>query len=96
MATTNPRMQITLKPETKKIYEDFAEVMGIPASRAVVQILEESQESIMAITASLEAAKADPVKGLKGLKKLVENGLETAAESQIDIEDAIDAKRRRR
>lgn len=96
MPTSNPRMQITVKPETKKIFEDAAKVMNIPASRLVTQVLEESQESIMEIGLALKAAQRDPVKGLRKINELVQNSRLDAAHSQLDIEDQIVLQERKR
>lgn len=94
MPSTKPRVALTLKEETKKIFDEAADVLEIPTSRLIVQVLEEAQDSIFQMAEAVKEAKSNPVKGLVGLKELVLSGRQDAAEIQVDLEDEIAARKR--
>lgn len=89
MATQNPRLALTIPPEVKKIYEETAKTLGIPASRLIVQIMIEASPSIKQMGESLQKAKDDPEKGFSGLAEVLQSADKASAEIQLDIEDQI-------
>lgn len=95
MGNQNPRMQITAPPEIKKIYEDAAAIIGIPASRLIVQIMVEAAPSVQKMGEALKKAKNNPVTGLEGLAEILQGADKASAEFQHDIEDQIKKQRKK-
>lgn len=90
MATTYPRTAITLKPDTKEVYAQYAKALGVPTSRAISLTLEQSSDVVKQLTEALEAAKSDKAKGLEKLNTMLDGSLDQAAENQVDIEEQIE------
>jgi hypothetical protein len=95
MTTQNPRLALTIEPELKKIYEETAAIIGIPASRLIVQIMAEAAPAIKKMGEALQKAKQDPVTGLFGLAEILQNADKQSGEFQLDIEDEIKKRRKK-
>jgi uncharacterized protein (DUF1778 family) len=89
MPSTKPRVALTLKEDTKKIFDEAADVLEIPTSRLIVQVLEEAQGAIYEMALAVRQTKSDPVKGLVGLKNMVVDARQEGADVQVDLEDEI-------
>lgn len=94
MPTTNPRVALTVKRRTRQIFTDTAGAMGVPASRLMTQVLEESQDGIEQLGIALVKAKAGSVNGLEGLAKALQEKIDTAEGAQVDLEVLIEKKKR--
>jgi hypothetical protein len=93
MATIHKRLALTIPPEVKKIYEDTAKIIGIPASRLIVQIMIEAAPSVKQMGDAYQQAKNDPVTGLEGLAEILQGADKASADFQHDIEDQIKKQR---
>lgn len=89
MPSTKPRVALTLKEDTKKIFDEAADVLEIPTSRLIVQVLEEAQDAIYEMALAVRQTRSDPVKGLVGLKNMVVDARQDGADVQVDLEDEI-------
>lgn len=98
MATQKPRLQVLVTEDILAIYAKSAEVFGVSASKLAAQVLSEAAESIQQIAAVMLEAKAHQseagLRAAEGLKGVLVDVRQTAADAQIDLEDEI-AKRKR-
>ena len=65
MATSKPRMMITLDPETKAVLDDLAEAVGRPVATVVSSLLDEVRDQLSSTAAMTRAARAGNSKGVK-------------------------------
>lgn len=97
MATKKPRVQVLLSEQVLQIYTDAAAVFGVSASKLSGEVLTEAAESIKKMASIMASAKSDQadaaVRAAEGLKGLLVDARQTAADAQIDLEDEI-AKRK--
>lgn len=96
MPSEKPRIALTVPDEVKAVYDYTAGQMGIPTSKLVLQVMEESLEQIKAIGEALEMVKKDPQKGLSIMDRMVRQTRIEAAGVQVDLEDAIAREKRSR
>lgn len=94
MGQQNPRMALTVPPDIKKIYDDTAEILGIPTSRLVMQILTEAAPGIKKMGLAVEKAKIEPLSGLHDLDSLLGDTTDGINDLQMDIEDQIKRKKK--
>ena len=73
MATTNPRITVTLKPHVYDVVKRLATLNGQSMSSIVSELLETVHPPLMRTIAILEAAAAAPKQVREGLKKTVED-----------------------
>lgn len=88
MGHQNQRLALTMEPELKRAYETTAKAMGIPASRLIVQILEQSKPMVLQMGKAVFNARSDSE------PQLVIRG-ESPNEEQLDLEDQIASKRKK-
>jgi len=86
MPTTNPRLGITLKPDTREAIQNYADQLRIPASRLVTQILEDSAENLRIKT------KIFVKLGITSHVNIQDLGEEIANEEEQLVMDLIDAE----
>lgn len=99
MATKNPRMQVLVNQEVLDIYTNAAVVFGVSASKLAAQVLLEAAESIQQMALIMSEAKAHQseagLRAAEGLKGVLIEARQTAANAQVDLEDAIAAHKRK-
>ncbi len=88
MAQRKPRLSIQLDQNIKSTYEETAGLMGIPASRFIVQLLTESEPAIKAMQKPLKTALSGKKRALGQLSGMIDDLKEEANEHQMDILDA--------
>ena len=89
MATKYPRTPITLPPAIKQVYKETAEVMGIPTSRLMAQMLTESAPAVVQLKNILQLENDA---ALEGLSKMAKGARDIADDAQVDIEELIAQK----
>lgn len=98
MATQKPRLQVLVTEDVLAIYANAAEVFGVSASKMAAQVLSEAAESIQQMASIMADAKAHQseagVRAAEGLKGMLVDARQTAANAQVDLEDAIAAHKR--
>lgn len=98
MAIRKPRVQVLLSEEVLQIYAEAAAVFGVSASKLSGEVLTEAAQSIKQMALLLSEAKSQQseaaVRAAEGLKGMLVDARQTAADAQIHLEDEI-AKRKR-
>ena len=85
MATKNPRVALSLPADVKATYERYAAVLGVPASRAMANILIESNSAIQEVTDALELS-SNPAQALAAMSSVLR---EKSNDAQTDIVDQL-------
>jgi hypothetical protein len=80
-----PRMGIYLESDIKSIYDETADLMGIPTSRFIAQLLNESAPSIKAMQVPLKTALSSKKEALAGISTLLDDLKDQATEHQMEI-----------
>lgn len=91
MPTKNPRILLTVKPDTMEMLRRAAEPMGKPVATLVSEILDEARPVIEGMARAVEFAKGQRVEAFDHLA-------ETLAETQVkaaQLQLAIGKSRRR-
>lgn len=98
MATKKPRVQVLLSAEVLAIYTEAAAVFGVSASKLAAECLTEAAQSIKQMAAVMADAKANQaeaaIRAAEGLKAVLIDARQDAADAQIHLEDAIAAHKR--
>jgi hypothetical protein len=89
MEKRKPRLSIQLDQNIKSTYEETAGLMGIPASRFIVQLLTESEPAIKAMQEPLKTALSGKNKALGQLSGLMDDLKQQADDKQMDILDEV-------
>lgn len=95
MATSKPRLQVLVTEEVLAIYTEAAAVFGVSASKLAAQCLMEASGAIQQMAAVMAEAKAHQseaaVRAAKGLKGVLVDVRQDAADAQMHLEDVIAA-----
>jgi dTDP-4-amino-4,6-dideoxygalactose transaminase len=98
MATSKPRLQVLVTEEVLAIYTDAAAVFGVSASKLAAQCLMEASGAIQQMAVVMAEAKAHQsdaaVRAAQGLKGVLVDVRQDAAEVQMHLEDAIASHKR--
>lgn len=89
MPTQHPRIALTIKSDLKKVYDDTADLMGIPTTSLIMQILSGAGPHVRKMGGVLAEAREKPIKSLSELADLVQELRVDAVGHQVDIEDEI-------
>jgi len=100
MATTKPRINVTLEPHRFELYKRLAALQGVSMSALVVELLEAVAEPMERVCVVLEAAKTAPASVLNGLRsaigkaeaELMPNALKVIEQGDVfftEVENAI-------
>ena len=71
MATTKPRINVTLEPHRFELYKRLAALQGVSMSSLVAELLETVAEPMERVCVVLEAAKTAPSSVLNGLRSAI-------------------------
>lgn len=93
MPSQLPRIAITVPEDLKAVLAYTASQTGQPVSKLILDLLQEAKPQVLALGEAIEASKKDPLKGTKLLQRMLEGAKETAAEAQIDLDDAIEEQK---
>ena len=95
MATSKPRLQVLVSEEVLAIYTEAAAVFGVSASKLAAQCLIEASGAIKQMAAVMAEAKAHQseaaVRAAQGLKGVLLDARQDAADVQVHLEDLIAA-----
>lgn len=95
MATTKPRVTITLEPHVAETFRVFAEAQGTRSSKVISELLTEVEPSIRKTLAILLAAKDAPKEVLNDLRKSfddVAKGVEALADNAYSQLDDVESQ----
>lgn len=90
------RLQVPIKPETRKALEEFADAMGITVPQAAAQFLEEAAPGIMEMAAAVRKVHQSPSRALKDMADMLGRHIEEADQLAMDLEPKPEGKRKRR
>jgi len=95
MATSKPRLQVLVTEEVLAIYTEAAAVFGVSASKLAAQCLMEASGAIQQMASVMAEAKAHQseaaVRAAQGLKAVLVDVRQDAADAQMHLEDVIAA-----
>jgi hypothetical protein len=92
MPSKHPRIALTMPQEYKSIYDETADLMGIPTSKFILNLLVEASPSIKALQKPLKKAQVDRSSALGDMTGLIDDIRSGADKAQIDIEELITPK----
>lgn len=99
MATSKPRLQVLVTEEVLAIYTEAAAVFGVSASKLAAQCLMEASSAIQQMAVVMAEAKAHQseaaVRAAQGLKGVLVDVRQDAADAQMHLEDVIAAHQRK-
>lgn len=95
MARTH-RLQVPVKPETKKVIEEYAQVMGLSTASACGQLLEQSAPGLQELTQALAHAKESPAKALRDMATAVSKATQEADQIVMELESTKPRRKRRK
>lgn len=88
MATSRPRLTISLAPEVRAVLYRLTEVSGIPASQYIAHLLEDTVPLIEATVKALEKAKKSPEAALGIMARELERTVSIGLEAQYELQKA--------
>lgn len=99
MATSKPRLQVLVSEEVLAVYTEAAAVFGVSASKLAAQCLMEASDAIKQMAVVMAEAKAHQseaaVRAAQGLKGVLVDARQDAANAQMHLEDVIAAHQRK-
>ena len=82
MPNVNPRTNLTLKPELDALITEISDLRGIPKTRVITEILEESKPQLEIIRDALKTIKNNEAVGLdQVLSKMLGDSFENLSEA---------------
>lgn len=96
MATTKPRMSITLSPESRAALERLSAVSGIAASQYISGLIHDAIPVIEATAKALEIAKRQPQKAADILNETMVRAVGQIAQQQLELDEAIKQRKLRK
>jgi len=79
------RLQVPIKPETRKAIEEFADAMGISPAQAAAQLLEESAPGMIELAAAMRKANQSPSKALRDMANILHKATEQADQLSMEL-----------
>ena len=83
MTTKHPRLAISLQPQHKVVYEEIAQLLGVPTSSFIASMLVEATPNMRTFRDGLKKDK------LKGMSTMLDNIKTQVDEKQLDIDYKI-------
>ena len=96
MPTKNPRLAITLTPETRASLERLTQASGIASSQFVSQVLHDAIPLFDTMARSFEAAKKSPQRAAEIMQEMMTEVSVEAAQHQLAFDKATKKKRKLR
>lgn len=90
MATTKPRVTVTLEPHVYETYRVFAEAQGMRVSQCFAELLTEVEPSIRKTCALLVAAQAAPKETLDSIRDTFEGFAKQVDDAAGGAQSALD------
>ena len=95
MATTKPRVTITLEPHVYETFKVFASAQGLRVSQCLAELLTEVEPSIRKTCALLVAAQAAPKETLDSIRGTFEGFAKQVDDAAGGAQSALDEALRR-
>lgn len=96
MPTKNPRISVTLSPESKAALDALADVAGVSASSFIGSLVHDAIPIIEATTRALVVARTQPQKAADILNEQVVKANVMLAQQQLQLADEIKVRKMRR
>jgi hypothetical protein len=96
MATTKPRMSITLTPEARAALERLSVVSGIAASSYISGLVHDAIPVINATADALALAKKQPQRAAEIMNEQLVRVVGLAAQGKLELEEAVEKRKRMR
>jgi hypothetical protein len=96
MATTKPRLSVTLSPESRAALERLTAVSGVAASQFISGLVHDAIPIIEATAKALEVAKSQPQKAADVLNEQLVRTLAKATQGQLELDQAIQERKLRK
>jgi hypothetical protein len=96
MATTKPRLSVTLSPESRAALERFSAVTGVAASQFISGLVHDAIPVIDATTEALRLAKSQPQKAADLLNSQLVRTVAAASQQQLELDEAIKQRKMRK
>ena len=96
MPTKNPRISVTLSPESKVALDALSEVAGVSASSFIGSLVHDAIPIIEATTRALVAARTQPQKAADILNEQVVRANVVLAQQQLELDQAIKSRKVRK
>jgi hypothetical protein len=93
MPSKHPRIALTMPQEYKTVYDETADLMGIPTSKFILNMLIEATPSIKALQKPLKKAQAGRSSALGDMTGLLDEIRSDVDKAQIDIEEFIESSK---
>lgn len=92
----NPRMAITVTPETRAVLERLSESSGIAASQFVASVLHNAIPMFESLARAFEIAKKNPQAAVDAMGEALEASMVQAAQMHLDLSKKPAQKKLRR
>ena len=79
------RLQVPVKPETRKAIEDYAAALGTFPAAAAAQLLEESAPVLVDLTSALRKVHSAPSRALREAQTILHEAAEKADQLTMDL-----------
>lgn len=96
MPTKNPRIYVTLTPESREALERFSEISGVASSQFIRSIIHDSVPVIEAMTKAYAAARTAPQRAVSIMESEFVRTMAHAAQAQLELEEHKVMKLRKR
>ena len=85
----NPRIAVTCPQDTYDTYKEYSELINLPLSKVVVNILEESEPMIKMIIQAVKDSKGDKEKFIETMQKTLVVKSADALQQSINFKDSL-------
>jgi len=90
MATTKPRVTLSLQPDVYETYRVFAEAQGLRVSKCMADLLTEVEPSLRKATALLLAAQDAPKETIESIRDTFEGFAKQVDDATGGAQQALD------
>jgi uncharacterized protein (DUF1778 family) len=94
--TKNPRISVTLTPESRAALDRLSDVAGVSASSFIGSLVHDAIPIIEATTRALVAARTQPQKAAEILNEQVVKANMVIAQHQLELDQAIKSRKVRK
>lgn len=96
MATTKPRLSVTLTPESRAALERFSEASGIASSQFITSIVHDAIPVIDAMTESFRIARSQPERAAELMTAQLLRASSLAAQAKLELDEHTSIPKPRR
>ena len=87
------RLQVPLKPETRKAVEEYADALGVSPAAAASNLLEEAAPALVELTSALKSVQGSPARALRHAAGALHKATEKADQMLMELEPQKGKKR---